>query len=80
MADTNGTLTVVPPPPGYVVEFQNPQRQLESRVYTVVVVENVLALAFLLQRLYTRVHLMKLFQIEDSKIVFDLQDRDLLKP
>ncbi|KAH7094508.1 hypothetical protein FB567DRAFT_484751 [Paraphoma chrysanthemicola] len=51
MANINGTMVLVPPPPGYVVDFENPQRQLETQVYTVVAVENVLAFAFLLQRL-----------------------------
>ncbi|KAH6616245.1 hypothetical protein C7974DRAFT_441811 [Boeremia exigua] len=69
MSDVNGTLTLVPPPPGYVVDFENPQRQLQTQVYTVIVVENLLALAFLLQRMYTRIHLMKLFQIEDGAVL-----------
>lgn len=75
MTSVNGTLVAVPPPPGYVVDFNNPQRRLESQVYTVIVVENLLALAFLLQRLYTRVHLMKLFQVEDGKIGCGLRFR-----
>ncbi|KAJ4983180.1 integral membrane protein [Stagonosporopsis vannaccii] len=69
MADVNGTLTLIPPPPGYAVNFANPQRQLETQVYTVVVVGNLLALAFLLQRLYTRFCLMRLFQIEDGAVL-----------
>jgi hypothetical protein len=68
MANINGTITLVPAPPGYVVDFEHPQRQLVTEVYTVVVVENILALMFLLQRLYTRVVLMGLFQIEDGRI------------
>ncbi|PSN72084.1 hypothetical protein BS50DRAFT_544407 [Corynespora cassiicola Philippines] len=69
MANVNGTLTLVPPPPGYVVDFENPQRQLETQVYTVIVVENLFALAFLLQFLYTRIYVMKLFQLEDGAVV-----------
>ncbi|KAH7084862.1 hypothetical protein BKA63DRAFT_498353 [Paraphoma chrysanthemicola] len=69
MANINGTMVLVPPPPGYVVDFENPQRQLETQVYTVVAVENVLAFAFLLQRLYTRIYLMRLFQVEDALVV-----------
>lgn len=67
MTDVNGTLTLIPPPPGYVVDFENPQRQLETQVYTVIVVGNLLALAFLSQRLYTRFRLMRLFQVEDGE-------------
>jgi len=70
MTDVNGTLTLIPPPPGYVVDFANPQRQLETPVYTVIVVGNLLALAFLSQRLYTRFRLMRLFQIEDGETGF----------
>jgi hypothetical protein len=66
MADINGTLVLVPPPPGYPVNFENPQRQLQTQVYTVFVVENLFALIFLIQRLYTKIFLMKLFQIEDG--------------
>lgn len=66
MSKTNGTITLVPPPPGYVVNFANPTRQLETQVYAVVVVENLLAMTFLLQRIYTRTVLMKLFQLEDG--------------
>jgi len=69
MANINGTLTMVAPPPGYSVNFQNPERQLMKEVYVVVVVENVLAVVFLLQRLYTRICLMRLFQIEDGKMM-----------
>lgn len=68
MANVNGTMVLVPPPPGYVVDFANPQRQLMSAVYTVVVMENMLAFAFLLQRMFTRMYLMRLFQVEDGKI------------
>ncbi|KAF2844357.1 hypothetical protein T440DRAFT_410368 [Plenodomus tracheiphilus IPT5] len=69
MSNVNGTLTLVPPPPGYVVNFANPQRQLMTEMYTVTVVENILAFAFLLQRLYTRIHLMNLFQLEDVVVI-----------
>ncbi|KAF2130674.1 hypothetical protein P153DRAFT_384935 [Dothidotthia symphoricarpi CBS 119687] len=69
MANINGTLTVVAPPPGYSVNFANPQRQLLTEVYVVVVVENLLAVAFLLQRVYIRSYLMKLFQTEDGIVL-----------
>lgn len=72
MTDVNGTLVAVPPPPGYVVDFKNPERQLQTQVYTVIVVENILALAFLMQRLYTRIHLMRLFQVEDGETDLNL--------
>ena len=66
MPEVNGTVTLVAPPPGYIVDFENPQRQLQTQVYIVFVVENLFAFIFLLQRLYTKIRLMKLFQIEDG--------------
>lgn len=69
MADVNGTLTLVPPPPGYVVNFESPQRQLVIETYTVTVIENILAFLFLSQRIYTRTHLMRLFELEDVFVI-----------
>ncbi|KAJ8111731.1 hypothetical protein OPT61_g5749 [Boeremia exigua] len=66
MANVNGTLTVMPPPPGHVVDFDNPQRHYQKQVYTAMIVENILALLFLLQRLFIRVRVLKLFQVEDG--------------
>ena len=68
MTDVNGTLTIIPPPPGYVVDFSNPQRRLVAATYTIAIVENVFAFAFLVQRLYTKIHLMKRFHLEDGNI------------
>jgi hypothetical protein len=72
MTDINGTLVLVPPPSGYSVNFENPQRQLQTQVYTVFVVENLFAFIFLIQRLYTKIFLMKLFQIEDGDLQSNL--------
>jgi hypothetical protein len=67
MADTNGTVTIIPAPDGYVVDFANPQTQFVIKSYTVAAVEMTLAFLFLVQRLYTKVVIMKNFQLEDSK-------------
>lgn len=66
MPNVNGTITIMPPPEGYVVNFENPQRRLTTASYTLFIVENILALLFLAQRLYTKIHLMKQFQIDDG--------------
>jgi hypothetical protein len=57
MGDVNGTLTIIPPPDGYEVDFANPQRRLVTETYVLFVLENAIALMFLVQRLYTKVRL-----------------------
>jgi hypothetical protein len=66
MANVNGVTTLIPPPDGYVVDFANPQRRLTTEMYTIFIAENILAFAFLLQRLYTKIRLMKQFQVDDG--------------
>jgi hypothetical protein len=66
MSDVNGTLTIIPPPDGYEVHFANPQRRLVTETYILFALENMLALMFLFQRLYTKMRLMKQFQIDDG--------------
>lgn len=68
MVNINGTEVLIPPPDGYIVDFENPQQQFVIRSYTVAAVEMTLALLFLIQRLYTKVALMKAFQFEDGKL------------
>ena len=72
MTEVNGT-TIIPPPPGYVVNFENPQRHLVAATYFIATIENVLAVAFLAQRLYTKIHLFKTFQIEDGSVPTPMQ-------
>jgi hypothetical protein len=68
MSDMNGTLTIIPPPDGYEVDFANPQRRLVTETYILFALENILALMFLVQRLYTKIRLMKQFQTDDGMI------------
>jgi hypothetical protein len=63
----DGVVTVLPPPKGYVVDFDNPQRQSVAATYWVVGVGNVLSLFFLLQRLYVKVFVRKAFKLDDGK-------------
>jgi hypothetical protein len=70
MSNTNGTITIIPAPEGYVVDFQNPQIQFVVRSYTVAAVEMTLAFLFLIQRLYTKLAIMKKFQLEDGTSLF----------
>ncbi|KAF1850328.1 uncharacterized protein K460DRAFT_390853 [Cucurbitaria berberidis CBS 394.84] len=69
MSNVNGTITMIPPPKGYVVNFANPARRLTTETYTIFIVENILAIVFLAQRLYTKVRLMKQFQIDDVTVL-----------
>jgi len=66
MSNVNGTMTMIPPPEGYVVDFANPARRLTTETYTVFIAENIIAIIFLAQRLYTKIRLMKQFQIDDG--------------
>ncbi|KAH4268626.1 hypothetical protein HBI38_042840 [Parastagonospora nodorum] len=61
--------TIIPAPAGYVVDFANPQTQYIAQSYTVVAVEMTLAFIFLLQRLYTKIVIMKKFQLEDAVVI-----------
>jgi len=67
MTDTNGTITIIPAPEGYVVDFDNPQQNYVNQSYIVAAVEMSLAFLFLLQRLYTKTVIVKQFQIEDGE-------------
>jgi hypothetical protein len=67
MSMTNGTMTIIPAPEGYLVDFDNPQVQFMAKSYTVAAVEMTLAFLFLLQRLYTKIVIVKKFQLEDGK-------------
>lgn len=63
--------TIIPAPAGYVVDYNSPQTQYIAQSYTVVAVEMTLAFIFLLQRLYTKIVIMKKFQLEDGKPFLD---------
>ncbi|KAL8376873.1 hypothetical protein RB595_007821 [Gaeumannomyces hyphopodioides] len=69
--DTRGmpVLVSAKPPDGWVVNLENPTRELNPGVYYVYIIGNILALLFLLQRLYTKIILMKLFQWDDACLV-----------
>ena len=66
MPNVNGTETLIPAPEGYVVDFENPKIQYMVESYTVASVEMTIAFLFLIQRLYTKIALMKSFQLEDG--------------
>ncbi|KAK8062947.1 hypothetical protein PG997_015044 [Apiospora hydei] len=67
--DVNGTITVMPPPPGYVVNFADPPQEGAMVMWTVCIVENILAVLFLAQRLYTKIFIVGKFQAEDGTVI-----------
>ncbi|TLD18110.1 hypothetical protein PspLS_10465 [Pyricularia sp. CBS 133598] len=69
MVSINDTRVPLPPPPGYVVDFDNPKRIMIPAAYWVDGVGMVLALLFLLQRLYTKLFLMNTFTADDYCLV-----------
>ena len=76
MSNANGIITIIPPPEGYDVDFDNPKVQYMVESYTVAIIEMVLAFLFLVQRLYTKIVIMKKFQLEDGSSVCILRVHD----
>ncbi|ORY68845.1 uncharacterized protein BCR38DRAFT_424486 [Pseudomassariella vexata] len=69
MPMTKGVLTLLPAPEGYNVDFAHPQRQAEIETYWVAAVGNFLALLFIGQRVYTKLAVLRTFQLEDGFLV-----------
>ncbi|KAM5344600.1 hypothetical protein ACJ41O_013135 [Fusarium nematophilum] len=69
MAEINGTLVAIPPPEGYVVDFNNPQRQAVEATYVICGVGMSLALFFLFQRLYVKLFVRNNFGIDDVLLI-----------
>lgn len=63
---TNGVTTVLPPPEGYVVNFDDPETRYALETYCVAAVGCALMIFFLGQRLYTKIVLGKGLQIDDG--------------
>jgi hypothetical protein len=64
---TKGVLTLMPPPDGYDVDFDNPQRNGDVTCYCLTAVGAFLALLFLGQRLYVKAVLRKHLGIDDCE-------------
>ncbi|KAF7535599.1 hypothetical protein G7054_g5239 [Neopestalotiopsis clavispora] len=67
MVNVDGIEVIMAPPVDYVVNFANPPQIGKTEIFSVIIVENILALAFLFQRLYTKIVLLQKFQIEDGE-------------
>ncbi|KAM0277695.1 hypothetical protein ACHAQH_005638 [Verticillium albo-atrum] len=60
---------VLPAPEGYVVDFDNPQRQAVPHAYWIAGVGVILAVLMMAQRLYTKIFLTGKFQLDDALLV-----------
>lgn len=66
MADLYSIPTVIDAPAGYIVDFNNPQRRAVHVAYLLAGIGGFLSLLFVIQRLYTKVVLMRCFQLDDG--------------
>ncbi|KAM5346656.1 hypothetical protein ACJ41O_009661 [Fusarium nematophilum] len=62
----NGTTVVMPPPDGYEVDFENPQRQAVHEAYYVAGFGMAMSFLFISQRLYVKFFLTGGVQIDDN--------------
>ncbi|KAH7128055.1 hypothetical protein B0J13DRAFT_453815 [Dactylonectria estremocensis] len=69
MAEINGTLVAIAPPEGYVVDFDNPQRNSVAATYAVSSIGIIAAFLFLLQRLYVKAFIRNKLGIDDALLV-----------
>ncbi|CAM1503371.1 Fc.00g081470.m01.CDS01 [Cosmosporella sp. VM-42] len=65
---TDGVTTFLPPPEGYVVDFDNPQQQKEFHHFLIFGILGSLALFCLVQRLYTKHFLTAGLKIDDGSV------------
>lgn len=66
----DGVPVVMPPPPGYVVDFDHPQRNSVVAAYVLFGVGNFLCLLFIMQRAYVKLVLQRRVQIEDGMSMY----------
>lgn len=67
--NSDGVVTLLKPPEGYVVDFNNPRRNYVLEHYVVCGVGGTLAFLALAQRFYTKIFLLKGLLIDDGKCV-----------
>jgi hypothetical protein len=68
----NGVPVIMPPPEGYVVDFDNPQRNSVTEAYWLCGVGNFFCLLFMLQRVYVRAVVQRRVHWEDGELPFSL--------
>jgi hypothetical protein len=65
MATINGTEVVLPPPEGYVVNFEDPPRNLMTANYVVYAIGLTMSAMFLAQRVFVKIHIQNGMGLED---------------
>ncbi|KAJ4263056.1 hypothetical protein NW762_006669 [Fusarium torreyae] len=68
-AVVNGVPVAIPPPEGYKVDFDNPQRNSVTEAYWLYGVGNVLTILFIIQRIYVKCWIQKNIRIEDGDFI-----------
>ncbi|KAF6832186.1 hypothetical protein CPLU01_06285 [Colletotrichum plurivorum] len=76
---TNGIETFSKPPDGYVVDFDNPKRQLLLEHYLVFAIGSPLALIALAQRFYTKIWLANGLHVDDALMFLGWSKRNETK-
>lgn len=66
-AVVDGVPVAIPPPDGYVVDFDHPARNSVTQAYWLFGVGNFVCLLFMLQRAYVKLVLQRRVQLEDGK-------------
>ncbi|KAF5657790.1 integral membrane protein [Fusarium heterosporum] len=69
MATTDGVITLLPPPEGYVVDFDNPERQGEHEAYYIAGFGLAISFLFFMQRMYVKIFLVGGLQIDDFFLI-----------
>lgn len=76
MSVVDGVLVAIPPPEGYVVDFDNPQRTSVEATYVICGIGMTLALFFLFQRLYVKIFVRNNFGIDDGALQLNSSGSD----
>ncbi|KAK5101415.1 hypothetical protein LTS08_005022 [Lithohypha guttulata] len=69
MSITNGVLTILPPPEGYIVDFDSPARNGNIAGYWITGIGIVLSTSVLAIRMYTKVFIIKDFSLDDATLL-----------
>lgn len=75
MSVVNGVTVVMPPPEGYVVDFDNPQRQYVTQYHGVYIGGMILMLFFVGQNIYVRWFMQRRFKDPATSITPLLKTR-----
>ena len=69
MTTIDGVMVLLPPPEGYVVDFDNPTRQGIPDAYFIAGFGLAISFLFFMQRMYVKVFLVGGLQLDDCKFV-----------